>query len=780
MISGKRKFSLKVTALLLAAVLVIACTVGAAACGEDAPTDVVLRSGETAFGSRTQVVESAEPTGETTIKLIRGRDVISSGNGSAAYTGALESGDIIEVTCDRRYIVIDLFDALGEQLVYSESGQFTFRIPSDGGIYESGAFGGSSHTFTARAATDAEVTSAARNLAENPYDRAYTDEINDYDAAYLGGAYLDSASVYESAVAAYPHAYANRVTRGEAQFYARNAIDGVTESDGHGEYPYQSWGYDQKDDAEYVVYFGRDVMLTELAFVLRADFSGSTPHDTCWQSAVVEFSDGTTMNVNFKKTGGRQAFEIDGGKMTNYVRVRGMQTTDDGSQGYAALTELEAIGTEVASSNPAAARTTVTPLFGGKEQGKFVTDDYTVAGIKATMDKADEWFLDVTKDGDYKQPDSTWSASNPDKNLMTVRIDDDNWKDAVYYSGKSEALMVTGDLDYYYFLRSVADDFGWTSHGGRHTPHADHYQIGETYLMLADLKGAEYKIADTLDSALYNINRPDDEWPDYGDVYNDRNKGEWQNLGFWWCDALYMAMNSYTLASRLTGDSKYVEKAYEAYKYWKGRLYNEDYDLWYRDKSQLPDKITTGHTDPDTGEDYPVFWSRGNAWVLAALAKQLEYLDENEYPDIYATYKADYIELAGSILKYQRDDGTWNASIVDPDYYGGTETTGTCGFIYAYCVGLSLGILDGAEYYPAVKKAYDCVTTKCMFESGQVGYMQTTGYQPANYRSEEFSKEITHEFGMGLFMLACSGMMRICSDYSAPAIAVPADAPASL
>lgn len=771
----RNKLTCKLVAMLLAVVLTVVCAMSAAACGKSDPAPDGTE-GKTAFGSKTYSAAVADPTGETKIKLIRGRDVIGSGTGSLTYSGTLKSGDIIEISCDRRYIAVDLFDALGEQIVYSENGQFVFRVPSDDGIYADGAFGGSSHTFTARAATDAEISSdKARNLAVNPYDLMYTDEINDWDAADASGALLDSATVYSGESIAYPHAYANRVTRGEAQFYARNAIDVGTKSDGHGEYPYQSWGYDQRDDAEFVVYFGRDVKLTELAFVLRADFSGSPAHDTCWESAVAEFSDGSSMDIEFKKTGNRQAFAIDGGKVTGYVRIRDMKTSSDGSQGYAALTEFEAVGTEIASGNPAAVRTSVTPLFGGKEQNKFATNDYTVSGIKATMDKADKWFLEITADGNYKQPESTWTESN--KKTMTVCVDDDNWKDAVYYSGKTEAFMTTGDLDYYYFLRSVADDFDWLNHEGKHTPHADHYQIGETYLMLADLAGADYKIADTVDSADYNIARPDDEWPSYSDVYNDTSKGEWQNLGFWWCDALYMAMNSYTLISRLTGESKYVEKAYEAYTYWKGRLYNDDYNLWYRDKSQIT-KNGTGNVDPETGKNYPIFWSRGNAWVLAALAKQLLYLDPAEYPEMYETYKADYIELAESVLKYQRDDGTWNASIVDPDYYAGKETTGTCGFIYAYCIGLSLGVIDGDSYYPAVKKAFDCVTTECMFESGQVGYMQTTGYQPKNYRDEEFSKTITHEFGMGLFMLACSGMMRICSDYTAPAIVVPADAPA--
>lgn len=55
----------------------------------------------------------------------------------------------------------------------------------------------------------------------------------------------DSAAEKLGQVAAYPHAYANRVTRNEVSFFARNAIDGRTESNGHGT-SYPSREYDQK------------------------------------------------------------------------------------------------------------------------------------------------------------------------------------------------------------------------------------------------------------------------------------------------------------------------------------------------------------------------------------------------------------------------------------------------------------------------------------------------------------------------------------------------------
>lgn len=756
-------------ALSLALVLCMLLATACDSCKKDpGPTGT---PGKTAFGNVTNTDTVKDPSDDVKIKLIRGKNVIKEGVGTLDYNAALNAGDIIEVEADRKYIAVDLFEALGEQIVYSPSGCFVFQVPSSSSraVYPSGAFDGESHSFKAHTASAAEL-GQARNLAVNAYDWQYIDEKNDQTVATMSDKLLNSAAVSGGQVVSYPHAYANRVTRGEVGFYARNAIDGRTESDGHGNFPYQSWGYDQKSDAEFVVYFGREVQLSSVAFTLRADYavSGGKEHDTYWESATIEFSDGTSESVTFEKSGEEQEFAVSA--KTEFVRVKDLASKQDaGSQMYAALTELKANGKETGEENPAAEKKTITMTFGGKELGRFKTSEYSAEEIKATMDRANDWFINKTESENYQIPDYN---GNP----MQVKVNDAGWKDAVYYSGLYEAFAATGDMDYFYFLRSVGNQFKYQNNNGNHTPHGDNYQIGETYLMLNDLFETEYKTADTMANADFNLARDmNDKNPPNGSGL-DKSR-DWSHMGFWWCDSLYMALNTYTLLSIKTGEDKYVEAAYEGYKFWKKELYNEDYKLWWRDSTQKP--LLTDSIDPDTGKKYPVFWSRGNAWVLAALAKQMEYLDPDRFPEIYEVYKNDFIELSESLLKYQREDGTWNASIVDENYFGGKETTGTCGFVYAYCVGMDLGILDSDEYFPAVSKAYDCVINECMI-GDQVGYMQTTGYQPQNYKNEEYSKTNTHEFGMGLFLLASSGMMRICSDYGAATVVIPPDPQAAL
>ena len=755
----------KLISLLLCVVLAL-CLGLATACdscgGDEGPV-----KDKTALGNTTLTEKVKDPSKDVKITLVRGRNVLKTDTGSLSYDSALQAGDVIELNSDYAFIKVTLFDALGEQIVYSPSGRFTFQVPSTAAqvTYPKDTFGGTSHEFIAAPATDEEIA-GERNLAVNVYDYMYIDEKNDAGADSLDKELDGSAAVASGQVATFPHAYANRVTRNEVGFYARNAIDGSTNSNGHGNYPYQSWGYNQKDDAVFTLYFGRKVKLSELGFVLRADFSGAKEHDTYWESATLEFSDGTTENVEFEKSGERQAVAAD--VVTEYVRIRSPKAfVNANSEMFAALTEIDAVGKETDDIEKVAVKTRIVPAFGGKERGKFTTKQYSYAEVKATMDRINKKFIDLTETTNYQIPD--YNGVN-----MQVKLTDSGWKDAVYYSGLNEAFFTTGDMDAYYYLRGVGNMFSYRVNNGKYTPHGDNYQIGETYLQLADLTGGNYKRAHILGNAEFNLARDvNDKTPPSG-LGLDTSR-DWSHMGFWWCDALYMAMNSYTLLSMQTGDDKYVNAAYEGYSFWKSKLYNEKFDLWHRDSTQL--NVYTNLTDEDG--KVPTFWARGNAWVLAALAKQLLYLDPDKYPEIYAQYKEDFKKIAEALLEYQREDGTWNASIVDESYFGGKETTGTCGFIYGYCVGLELGILDPSVYFPVVSKAYDCVVTDCV-KDDKLGYMQTTGYQPQNYRSEEYSKDLTHEFGMGLFLLASSGMMRICSDYAAPEVSLPADPQAAL
>ena len=138
----------------------------------------------------------------------------------------------------------------------------------------------------------------------------------------------------------YPHASANVETRGEAVFAARNAIDGVTVNDAHGEWPYESWGINRREDANMRLEFGRKVAVSRIRLYTRADF----PHDNWWKQVTIRFSDGSEVVAELEKK--RKAAR-------DRIRGAGYHRTDLGKVkksgrpvAVPALTQIEVYGRE--------------------------------------------------------------------------------------------------------------------------------------------------------------------------------------------------------------------------------------------------------------------------------------------------------------------------------------------------------------------------------------------------------------------------------------------------
>lgn len=234
-----------------------------------------------------------------------------------AWDGEYRKGDIIELsglTPDSFYVVkIDA--AVDEAFVYITQETVLFTVPfyEKKTSYNPLAFFGNRHLITLRKARPDEITSY-RNLALNPFDQHEVSGV-------------------------YPHASANVETRGEAVFAARNAIDGCIATLSHGEWPYESWGINRQDDAEFTLDFGREVSFDKIVLYTRADF----PHDNYWVRATFTFSDGTSEVVTMeKKVAKPHVFEIKK-KNIRWLKLGELIKADDPSP-FPALTQIEVYG----------------------------------------------------------------------------------------------------------------------------------------------------------------------------------------------------------------------------------------------------------------------------------------------------------------------------------------------------------------------------------------------------------------------------------------------------
>ena len=143
-----------------------------------------------------------------------------------------------------------------------------------------------------------------------------------------------------------------------------------------------------------------------------------------------------------------------------------------------------------------------------------------------------------------------------------------------------------------------------------------------------------------------------------------------------------------------------------------------------------------------------VFWSRGNGWVLAGLARGLQYLPP-DYP-ARPRFAALFKEMANRVAPLQRPDGYWRVSLLNPDAFPMPETSGAGFFTYALAWGVNAGLLDRTVFEPAVLNGWAALN-RAVLPDGKLGYVQRVGAAPGDTSADE-----TEVYGVGAFLLAGS------------------------
>ena len=313
------------------------------------------------------------------------------------------------------------------------------------------------------------------------------------------------------------------------------------------------------------------------------------------------------------------------------------------------------------------------------------------------------------------------------------------WTRATYYEGLMALYYLYSDTTYYTYAVDWGESHEWNpTYGNIRTRDADHHCCGQTYIELYQLDNKPERI------------EPIKQCIDY--IVNNNFNNDWS-----WIDAIHMAMPVYAKLGVVLKDTSYFNKMHKLYMFSKNQhgdsgLYNNEEHLWYRDADFDPP-----FTTPNGKNQY---WSRGNGWVIAALARVLDVLpDTIEYRNEYITTLQ---EMSDTLIKLQRLDGFWNSSLVDSLDYGGKETSGTAFFTYGIAWGINNGILDEATYKPAVIKAWNGMVKHALHNNGFLGYVQGTGKQPSDGQPLSYDKAPNFEdYGLGAFLLAGSEVIKL-------------------
>lgn len=297
-----------------------------------------------------------------------------------------------------------------------------------------------------------------------------------------------------------------------------------------------------------------------------------------------------------------------------------------------------------------------------------------------------------------------------------------DWTYAPLYSGLLAASHTLKDRKYHDAVLHAAERFHWQLLPGRYD-HADDEAIGQAYEELYAENHDPVRIAAVRENFAKVMARQDNPEKDL----------------WWWCDALYMAPPSLAMLSHLTGDRSYDGFMVHEWRHTQAHLYDPNERLFFRDATFL-------HKTEPNGK--PLFWSRGDGWVLAGLARVLTALPQDD-PSRPAFEKL-FRDMADRIAGLQPEDGLWRMGLLDPEAYAQGEISGTAFFTYAMAWGVNNHLLPADKFRPVIERAWAGMVHH-IYADGRLGSIQPIGAAPGDLQPGS-----SWVYGVGGFLLAGS------------------------
>ncbi len=318
------------------------------------------------------------------------------------------------------------------------------------------------------------------------------------------------------------------------------------------------------------------------------------------------------------------------------------------------------------------------------------------------------------------------------------------WDNAAYHTGNMEAFKITNNKDFLNYSLNWAEKNQWK--GAKSDDRSKwRYSYGENdqFVLFGDWQICFQTYID-----LYRIE------PDSIRIKRALEVMEYQmstaaNDYWWWVDGLYMVMPVMTRLYHLTNNELYLDKLYEYFSFARDLMYDRESQLYYRDAKYIYPK----HKSVNGKKD---FWSRGNGWLFAGLARILPELPDNwkHKPEFTLLFQ----NMAVSLKNAQQDGGYWTRSLLDPEHAPGEETSGTAFFTYGYLWGINNGYLRTTDYLAVAMKGWNYLTRKALQPDGRVGYVQPIGEKAIP--GQVVNAQSTANFGVGAFLLAAAEMYR--------------------
>lgn len=317
-----------------------------------------------------------------------------------------------------------------------------------------------------------------------------------------------------------------------------------------------------------------------------------------------------------------------------------------------------------------------------------------------------------------------WQLENPNPRIDSI---DEMWERSVFYVGLMAAYRVSGKQQFLQVTKDWAKSRAYRVGSEERYFHADDEVIGQVYLELFKETADSIYIKNVISRSYQVVN------------LHEKGRDLWN-----WCDALFMTPPMISATAELQNDQekllKLDQKWWDVYDF----LYAPEYDLFYRDARYIDTLNVNGNK---------IFWSRGNGWVLAGLARMLQHwnptdLTKNKYEDLLRG-------MSVSIAKLQPEDGLWRTNLVDPLEFPEPETSGTAFFVYAMAWGVNRGVLDEDQFLETIRKGWKGLV-ESVSEEGILERVQQPYHEPGIVFPDGHQ-----EYATGAFLLAAEEVMRL-------------------
>lgn len=324
-----------------------------------------------------------------------------------------------------------------------------------------------------------------------------------------------------------------------------------------------------------------------------------------------------------------------------------------------------------------------------------------------------------------------WQLANP------ASPDPTDWTQAAGYAGMMALAGISESPRFRDAMMRMGESNRWQL--GPRPYHADDHAVGQTYVELFQGRHDPAMIAPLRERFDWILSNPKDDNLEFDVAKNPDRTDRWS-----WCDALFMAPPAWLKLWQVTGNVAYQDFAVRKWWVTSDFLYDRKEHLYHRDSTQFSKREANGKK---------VFWSRGNGWVMAGLARVLDVLPAS-HPS-RDRFVGQYREMARRIEGLQQPDGLWRSSLLDPKGYPLKESSGSSFYCYALAWGVNRGLLERGRYEPKVRKAWQALTD-CVEADGKLTHVQPVGYDP-----RKFDPSSTAPYGVGAFLLAGSEVHRM-------------------